>query len=317
MNYLKAKYSKVGYRDAMKKPLLLPDVAQEKIVNLGSLDWVGMNDIHLPIEVLVEGRSTQIMGRVRVEVSLDEPTSRGIHMSRLFLLIQKSLTQQPIDLPFLQKLTSHLLESHKELSLNSRIEIKFQIPVRRSALKSDHWAWRSYPLIFKIENKKGKIRSFVSAHVLYSSTCPASAALARQLVVEEIKKEFKDQSQVKLDKICDWLNAGDGAIATPHAQRSRARVKVEVLEGINFNAVDLINLIEDSLQTPVQGAVKRIDEQEFARRNGKNLMFCEDAARRVARALDQMDQILGYRAQFEHFESLHSHNAVSSVSRRK
>ena len=36
----------------------------------------------------------------------------------------------------------------------------------------------------------------------------------------------------------------------------------------------------DELKTPVQAAVKREDEQEFARLNGQNLMFCEDVLSR-------------------------------------
>ena len=63
--------------------------------------------------------------------------------------------------------------------------------------------------------------------------------------------------------------------------------------------------------------MKREDEQEFALRNGQNLMFCEDAARRVKEALDQKKQILDYVAEFSHVESLHPHNAVSHISKGK
>ena len=68
------------------------------------------------------------------------------------------------------------------------------------------------------------------------------------------------------------------------------------------------------LKTPVQTAVKREDEQEFARLNGSNLMFCEDAARKVAEWLDSDEEVSGYWARMEHRESLHSHNAVSEIS---
>ena len=54
----------------------------------------------------------------------------------------------------------------------------------------------------------------------------------------------------------------------------------------DFPVVEMIDLVENVLQTPVQAAVKREDEQAFALRNGQNLMFCEDAARRIQRALD-------------------------------
>ncbi|HRO68626.1 MAG TPA: GTP cyclohydrolase, FolE2/MptA family, partial [Pseudobdellovibrionaceae bacterium] len=109
-----------------------------------------------------------------------------------------------------------------------------------------------------------------------------------------------------------WLGTTRGIQATPHAQRSFAQVKVQLENG---DPVDLIDVLEDALQTAVQGAVKREDEQEFARRNGQNLMFCEDAARRVGAALDAFPEVLAYKAELNHVESLHPHSAVAVISK--
>ncbi|HVK52664.1 MAG TPA: GTP cyclohydrolase, FolE2/MptA family, partial [Pseudoxanthomonas sp.] len=78
--------------------------------------------------------------------------------------------------------------------------------------------------------------------------------------------------------------------------------------------VALIDGIEAALGTPVQTAVKRVDEQAFARLNAENLMFCEDAARRVAGALSQDPRVARFDATVAHFESLHPHDAVARVS---
>src|SRR3546814_18432134 len=67
----------------------------------------------------------------------------------------------------------------------------------------------------------------------------------------------------------------------------------------------LVDAIEAALGTPVQTAVKREDEQAFARLNAENLMFCEDAARRVAAALPADERIERFDATVPHFESLH------------
>jgi GTP cyclohydrolase I len=83
----------------------------------------------------------------------------------------------------------------------------------------------------------------------------------------------------------------------------------------DFPIDDLINQVEDALKTPVQAAVKREDEQEFARLNGQNLMFCEDAARRVKNALDMESDYTDYWVRVDHVESLHPHNAVSIVTK--
>jgi GTP cyclohydrolase I len=81
--------------------------------------------------------------------------------------------------------------------------------------------------------------------------------------------------------------------------------------------LELINLTEDALQTAVQATVKREDEQEFARKNAENLMFCEDAARRIRNKIQTKKSIVDYRIEAQHMESLHPHNAVSIVTGNK
>ena len=53
------------------------------------------------------------------------------------------------------------------------------------------------------------------------------------------------------------------------------------------------------------------DEQEFAKLNAKNLMFCEDAARRIKQSLEAMPDVVDYWLKVDHQESLHAHNAVA------
>jgi GTP cyclohydrolase I len=140
--------------------------------------------------------------------------------------------------------------------------------------------------------------------------------LARQLIQDKFAQDFKGDtktSAVEYEKVFEWLGTNQGIVATPHAQRSFARVKAEV--EVDFDFVKLIDAVEDFLQTPVQGAVKREDEQEFALRNGQNLMFCEDAARRVKAGLEKITGVKDFIAEFDHVESLHPHSAVSRISK--
>ena len=76
----------------------------------------------------------------------------------------------------------------------------------------------------------------------------------------------------------------------------------------------MIDAIEHALGTPVQSAVKREDEQAFARLNGANLMFCEDASRRIAATLEASEDVEAFRVRVQHEESLHPHDAVSVVT---
>ena len=105
-------------------------------------------------------------------------------------------------------------------------------------------------------------------------------------------------------------------MATPHSQRSVAEVKVKLNTAISdFPITDLVDLIENALQTPVQAAVKREDEQEFARLNGQNLMFCEDAARRLQHAMNLATEFDDFWLKVNHLESLHAHDAVSVTTK--
>ena len=293
----------------------MPDVANEKSMELYSpLNWVGMSEIPLPVQVEIDGRPTTLSAQVDAQVSLDLSSSRGIHMSRLYALLQGTLTRELLSFENLSSLTQEFLKSHETLSSSSRLRVQLDLPVHRKALKSQNHAWRTYPVTWMAENRKGVVRLWQEVEITYSSTCPASAALARQLIQENFKAHFQGD-ELNFENIHQWLGSTEGILATPHAQRSYAKVGVEVSSTQESQILKIIDLVENALQTPVQTLVKREDEQEFARRNGQNLMFCEDAARRIQKSLQEQPLIQDYVIHVSHQESLHPHNAVSFLSK--
>jgi GTP cyclohydrolase I len=156
----------------------------------------------------------------------------------------------------------------------------------------------------------------LSLQIHYSSTCPWSAALARQLIQKGFQKQFADSGMVDAEQVHDWLGTVEGVSATPHSQRSVAQVRVKLDESMTELPISrLVDEIEDALQTPVQAAVKREDEQEFARLNAANLMFCEDAARRIHAKLDLDKTLVDFWVRINHMESLHPLDAVAIVTK--
>lgn len=289
----------------------LPDVAKETQLDyLSPLDWVGMQDIEMPIKL----DDMSIVGKVSAFVSLDKTEARGIHMSRLYKITQDILSSGTLRPELLEKALEQFLATHQDLSSSAKICVQLQALIERTALVSANKAWRTYPVQLMAEHKFGKTRFFLEVTVTYSSTCPASAALARQLVQEKFKEQFSKQEDLKIENVYNWLGSTQGMVATPHAQRSFAVVQVEISKHDPLNFIDMINLIEEALQTPVQTVVKRQDEQEFALRNGQNLMFCEDAARRIKLSLNNNSKVMGFQGQVRHIESLHPHDAVSFFS---
>jgi GTP cyclohydrolase I len=296
----------------------LADVAIETKKDLyPPINQVGMGNIEVPVLLASdEGALFRVPARVDAKVSLDRTSSRGIHMSRLYLSVQEMLSAKALGYALLEEVSQEFLKTHKDLSRHAYLAVKFEAPLQRKALKSENKAWRTYPVNLSVENTEGRAKVYAEVLVTYSSTCPASAALSRQLIQENFKREFLSQDEMNFEDIHQWLGSTQGVIATPHAQRSEARVKVQLANAQSaFSFEDLIDVVEESLQTPVQGAVKREDEQEFALRNGQNLMFCEDASRRIKASLDRVMDIADYLIEVKHLESLHPHNAEALITK--
>jgi GTP cyclohydrolase I len=296
---------------------LMPDVATQAQPHLaGALDWVGMDGIEVPVRFDAgDGEVQRASAQVGAFVNLTRPDRRGIHMSRLYLLVDEYLSAKTVDAAMLESLLRAFLESHKELSDRARISIRFDQLVRRAALRSDNSGWRAYPVSIEANLCAEGFCLELGTEVVYSSTCPASAALSRQLVQEQFAKDFDAGKPLDHAAVLAWLGNEKGIVATPHAQRSVARLLVRPVEGASLNLISLLDRVEQALGTPVQTAVKREDEQAFALANGGNLMFCEDAARRIQRALDADESVADFHIRLEHQESLHPHDAVAYASK--
>lgn len=296
---------------------LLPDVAVQAQPHLaGALDWVGMDGIEAPVSFDAgDGQVQRASAQVGAFVNLVRPDRRGIHMSRLYLLVDEYLSKRALDATTLEALLCAFLESHKDLADRARISIRFEHLVRRAALRSANSGWRAYPVSIEACLGAEGFRLELGTEVVYSSTCPASAALSRQLIQEQFARDFEAGRPLDREAVLAWLGSDKGIVATPHAQRSVARLLVRFVPGAKLDLIGLLDRVEAALGTPVQTAVKREDEQAFALANGGNLMFCEDAARRIQRALDADAAIADFHVRLEHQESLHPHDAVAYASK--
>ncbi len=291
----------------------MPDIAShEHIHPQGTLDWVGMSNVHVPLRVSDGGVTHQVAAKAQIYVDLEDPQAKGIHMSRLYLILDASAEENALTPSVMTDLLDDVLKSHTDLSSRAFIQFDFEHLLRRPALLSDNAGWNSYPVLLKGTFIDGELHIELGVTVRYSSTCPCSAALARQIIQTQFDKDFNGQDTVRAEDVRAWLGTEEGIAATPHSQRSEVHILTRLEPGIaEFPISDLIDMTEETLQTAVQTAVKREDEQEFARRNAANLMFCEDAGRRVQKALNNESRFSDFWVRVEHMESLHPHDAVS------
>lgn len=289
--------------------LTLPDISAQASHTSLPLEWVGMHGIALP--VIFDGQ--RLSAKADAGVSLDNGDARGIHMSRLYLALE-ILERESLTPGLLRRLLQSFLDSHDGLSKNAYVKIRAELLLRRPALISPLSGWKSYSVCFNASMKNDMFHVELSIEIPYSSTCPCSAALARQLIQQQFIEDFANRSLHHADVLA-WLGSPNGIVATPHSQRSYVHLQVRLDDYLdNLPLVAVINDAEAALGTAVQTAVKRADEQAFALANGQNLMFCEDAARRLNMALTRSPGINGFHIQVVHSESLHAHDAVA-VSR--
>ncbi|PIK16604.1 GTP cyclohydrolase FolE2 [Halobacteriovorax sp. JY17] len=229
----------------------------------------------------------------------------GVNMSRFCAILQEESEISAIDNAFFKKILhryrTDLRDSNtEELIPESFLKLDFKFPVKQKSLKSENWGWQYYNCSLEgRENRDGQVIMSMTVNFEYSSTCPCSLSMAKQY-----EKGFASGE----------ITEGNG-IATAHSQRSNATVTIDYNMEKPVSLIQLIEMLRIALPTETQSLVKRLDEQAFAILNGENPMFVEHSSRRISAVLNQEEAILDWKAKVEHFESLHSHNAVAYISK--
>jgi len=208
----------------------MPDIAHEDRPSVsGKLEWVGMNEIEMPVRIEDDrGNLIQSTARVTAYVNLVDPDVRGIHMSRLYLHLDQAFQDRPLTPCALRQMLRSFLDSHEGLSDRALVRIDFDYVIRRKALESDNVGWRRYPvsMIGILEGQEFSLE--MGLEILYSSTCPCSAALSRQLIQDQFKKDFDASGTLDFEQVHAWLGTEEGILATPHSQRSAAELRVHL-----------------------------------------------------------------------------------------
>ena len=251
------------------------------------IQHVGISNFRLPISF-----ATRDSGPVTLETSVTgtvslEAEKKGINMSRI---MRSFYTHASAAFSF--ELIAQVLEDYlRDLgSFDARIQMRFSFPVRIESLRSGLSGWQYYDIALELVDVAGVRKRIMHLDFVYSSTCPCSLELS----------EHARQTR--------------GQLATPHSQRSVARISVELVGEDCLWFEDLIEIARRAVPTETQVMVKREDEQAFAELNAANPIFVEDAARSFCEALQQDTRIGDFRIVASHQESLHSHDAVSVLT---
>jgi GTP cyclohydrolase I len=251
------------------------------------IQHVGISNFRLPIRFRTrDGGEVQLETSVTGSVSL-EADKKGINMSRIMRSFYRHAETQ-----FSFEVVGAVLDAYlADLeSFDARIMMRFSYPMMQASLRSGLAGYQYYNVALEMVRTAVGTQRIVHLDYVYSSTCPCSLELA------EHARRHRNQ------------------LATPHSQRSVARVSVEVIGDDMLWFEDLVDLCHEAIPTETQVMVKREDEQAFAELNGANPIFVEDAVRLLCASLAGDGRIGDFRVVASHQESLHSHDAVSILT---
>ncbi len=291
---------------------ILPDITRESSpIIQRTIDNVGMTNITCPILIEDNSHIKEIPAKLNLFINIADPKIKGIHMSRLYTTTINHFETTVFNHDSVKECLKKCLHTHKESSDSAALEISYDQLIKQPALKSELTGYRSYPIKLSASLKDNKIIYSLEFTITYSSTCPCSAALSRHAIQEKFNMDHHDQDSVSKTAVLDWLAKESNIVATPHAQRSYAKINISYLDSQTITILNFINEAESTIQTSVQAAVKREDEKLFAINNAKHLMFCEDAIRKLDHWLSLKDDLIDYNITVNHHESLHPHNATA------
>ena len=167
----------------------LPDVTTNADpVNPSSLQWVGMEGLAVPILIKLQDETLRtISAKADVYVNLEDVNAKGIHMSRLHKIVNK-FTQFECNKSTFENLLLELEHSQSGISNEAKINLGFEVLLKKPALLSEENGYQIYPMSICAEKKENSEINFqFEITVPYSSTCPCSASLARQLYADAIE----------------------------------------------------------------------------------------------------------------------------------
>lgn len=252
------------------------------------IQHVGISNFRLPIQYHTRDNGdltleTSVTGTVSLEAD-----KKGINMSRIMRSFYKH-AEKTFSFEVIEAALDDYMSDLE--SFDARIQMRFSYPVRVPSLRSGLSGYQYYDIALELVESAGARKKIIHLDYVYSSTCPCSLELS------------------------EHARMARGQLATPHSQRSVARISVELAAGgdcLWFE--DLIDMARAAVPTETQVMVKREDEQAFAELNAANPIFVEDAARLFCEQLKRDGRVGDFRVIASHQESLHSHDAVSVLT---
>jgi GTP cyclohydrolase IV len=275
-------------------------------VQLG-LTRAGVTGVQKAIRIRHERREKTFSAEIACTVDLD-PAQKGVHMSRFPELFGEAIDTVVIGEAFLvetlaEHIARHILE--RQGALRAEVRIEAQYPLERRTPVTSLRTQETGKLIGIAAASPTRVRRVVGVEAWGINACPCAQGLVRGAAADRLAEAGFAEGDV--DRILELV-----PLAT-HNQRGKGTLLVGTEAEVN--AEHLVEIVEQSMSSPVYELMKRPDELFVVEHAHLQPRFVEDSVRYALKgALDRYPGLADgdfLFAQQVNLETIHRHDVVA------
>jgi GTP cyclohydrolase IV len=275
-------------------------------VQLG-LTRAGVTGVQKAIRIRHDGHEKTFAAEISCTVDLD-PAQKGVHMSRFPELFGEAIDAVVIGEAFLvetlaQHIAAHIVE--RQGALRAEVRIEAQYPLERRTPVTDLPTQDIAKLIGIAAASPQRVRRVVGVEAWGINACPCAQGLVRNSAAGRLLEAGFAEDDI--ERILELV-----PLAT-HNQRGKGTLLVGTETQIN--AEHLVEIVEQSMSSPVYELLKRPDELFVVEHAHLQPRFVEDSVRFAMKAVidrypDLTDADFLFAQQLN-LETIHRHDVLA------
>jgi GTP cyclohydrolase I/GTP cyclohydrolase-4 len=283
-------------------------------IQLG-LTRAGVTGVQKAIRIRHEGREKTFAAEISCTVDLD-PGQKGVHMSRFSESFNAALFEEAIDTVVIgeaflvetlaEHIARHIVE--RQHALRAEVRIEAQYPLERRTPVTGLPTQEIATLIGIAAASPQGVRRVVGVEAWGINACPCAQGLVRGAAADRLLEAGFGERDI--DRILELV-----PLAT-HNQRGKGTLLVGADSKIN--AEHLVEIVEQSMSSPVYELLKRPDELFVVEHAHLQPRFVEDSVRHALKAvLDRYPELADddfVHARQLNLETIHRHDVVAERS---